>query len=211
MFGGTVLGRLLIWGFALSFLGVARAQTNDHSSLRHNARKVLTKLDHVADQLSTRDADHIRRLLEEIDWTLSNYQDPVRRQLLCVSNGDTGGFEKFGVYDAAKRAIVGGYTSKANCQSVIAGQNVDLICVSNGDTGGFEKFTIYDLNIQENIGGSTSLSKCQNVVSKANRLFVCASNGDTGGFEKFQIFDRSHGQSVGGPTSLENCLAAISH
>jgi hypothetical protein len=192
---------VLILGFSI-YSGLASAD-----DLYTKAMAVGHQLRGVQDKMHPDDYRYVERSLDSVMDVLKRYGDGGLADIICVSNGETGSFEKFMPYTGGK--TLGGGTSKTNCQTMIRGQHADLMCLSNGEIGSFENFSVYDLYIGKEIGGGSSLANCLNVVARATPSYVCVSNGEIGSFEKFQLIDRSSNKEVGGETSLSNCLEML--
>lgn len=180
-----------------------------HAELADRAYQISEVLSEVEDQLHPVEREVIRRNLRRVELVLDidENRSPSLPRLLCLSNGDRGSFERFGVYHDGK--MIGGYTSATKCDTIVTQSRLGLICLSNGDTGSFERFTPNHYVKNQNLGASTSLQTCLDLVAKATRHFMCVSNGDTGSFQRFRLLDRSRNTTIGGWTSLENCMKSL--
>lgn len=183
--------------------------TNSSAELASRAGAVADGLSQVESQLSEEDSRTIRRALVRIETILEDYGGSGGGQpaAVCLSNGQTGSFQKFVPYVNGR--ILGGYTSHSTCQLLIEKMAKGLICVSNGQTGSFQNFTPADAASGGVLGGSTSQQTCLNLIETANRNFMCVSNGQTGSFQKFTLLDRNSGQVLGGSTSYQTCVGSI--
>ena len=180
------------------------------SPLAEKSQRITSFLMTNEDKLTTYDHRDVDNLLQNLEVLLSKYGSGSNEpKLICVSNGSSGSFEKFSVYNFSKKVNLGGETSKERCYEVIARKNLGLLCVSNGSSGTFEAFTPFDYPRNVKVGGETSLETCLLTVQKAKKEVLCVSNGSRGTFEKFSLFDRNDGKIVGGETSLENCLDSL--
>lgn len=182
-----------------------------HATIANQAQSIANQLNQVENRLHPRDAEEIRFSLDRVDQLLRRYggNPGGPSELICVSNGESGVWEKFFVYNPATNSNIGGATSNANCRDVIASQRNGLICLSNGENGVWEKFQTYDTRSNMNVGGNTALATCKQLTVRSSDSFLCVSNGENGVWEKFNLFNRIQRVNVGGSTSLDNCLSSM--
>lgn len=195
---------------SLSAIAQEQAPATTSADLANRASAVADHLSQIEDRLNEEDARTIRRALANIETILEDYGgggDGGQPSAVCLSNGQSGGFQKFVPYVNGR--TLGGYTSHSTCDLLIEKMAKGLICASNGQTGGFQNFTPVETSSGNTLGGSTSQQTCFNLIETANRNFMCVSNGQTGGFQKFTLFDRNSGQALGGSTSYDTCVGSI--
>lgn len=190
----------------IAFLFFGLSASAIAGQLADRAQGLTDRLGRIETSLRPADLRSIQYSLDSLQEILQHYDDD-EADLICVSNGQPGSFEKFTPWYDGK--ILGGGTDKVTCQKLVRTVNVGLICLSNGELGSFEKFAVYDLNLGKDLGGGTDLNSCLRTVSGARTRYVCLSNGELGSFEKFQLIDRRTGNGIGGETSLANCLEMI--
>lgn len=189
------------------------AQSN--KSLSDKAARVADSLQSIEDQLSSQDRKALRDSLDFALQILSSYDNipgnfPGNgggRNFICVSNGQSGSWERFYVMDLQKNQKIGGETSKAQCHESISKSNSTFICASNGQSGSWERFSIYNSRTGSNLGGETSFEKCAQATNSSRNGLVCSSNGQSGSWERFSIYDFKEGTKLGGETSFESCGA----
>jgi hypothetical protein len=199
------------------------------ASVAQNARIISDKLLQVENRMNPVDRDKVAQLSLRIDVLANKYAvgQPIPMpnplpfplpglipqnfgsQVICISNGDTGSFEKFRPILLSNNTALGGWTQKQTCEVLVSTATWNLMCLSDGDTGNFEKFVIYDKQNQQTLGGKTSFETCKTLISRSNPQLVCVSNGDNGSFEKFTLINLFNQQSIGGQTSLQNCIQSI--
>ena len=80
--------------------------------------------------------------------------------LMCVSNGESGSYEKFMPFDINKRQTKGGGTDVKTCASLIQRSTPGFICLSNGQSGSYEKFRLFNRDQDKPLGGETQLQQC---------------------------------------------------
>lgn len=144
------------------------AQSN--RSLSDKAARVAEALQGVEDQLSPQDRKYIKDSLNLSLEILSNYTDVSgdlpgnggngSRNFICVSNGQSGVWERFSIYNSKSGSKLGGETSYEHCGTLIKKSTRNLICVSNGQTGVWEKFQLINRANNSQIGGETTLENC---------------------------------------------------
>lgn len=178
------------------------------AKLAPRLERISETLYQVEDQLRPQAYEEIRYLTERIEAVLRTQPDLDSPRMICVSNGETGVWEKWTPYNTGSQQSYGSATAKDRCQRIIQTVTNNLICTSNGESGVWERFTVFDLKLGINIGNQTSFESCLHVVSRSTRQFVCVSNGETGTWEKFSLFDRKSNSAIGGQTALQNCLAS---
>lgn len=174
---------------------------------RANAQAL--KLAAVEGQMSWEDQDAWSSHLDAMDALLAKYPAPV--QLLCLSNGREGSYERFRITDLATGANLGGETSYDNCRQLLSVQNQNLLCVSNGSSGVYEEFGMYDLSRKYTVGGFTGMRICQTLVTTARLTLVCLSNGRTSTYEKFHLYNRGLERQLGGDVSLDQCISLLTN
>jgi hypothetical protein len=85
---------------------------------------------------------------------------------MCLSNGQTGVWEKFNIYDMNTKNNIGGQTELSTCKNLINTSNRSFMCISNGQTGVWEKFTLLNRKTASKIGGQTEYSTCVSSIPK---------------------------------------------
>lgn len=201
---------------ALPMLLLAAPAFANHSRADQLAALAL-KLGAVERQLSPGELDSLDRHIAGIERALAraNPSGPpgppgaTGPKLACLSNGQSGSYEKFTLSDPATGAPYGKATSMQNCQQLLTVQSQGLLCVSNGESGSYEKFGLYDLARNKLLPGWTKLASCQSLVQRASGPFVCKSNGESGSYEKFQLYNRETEKALGGQTGFDQCLASM--
>jgi hypothetical protein len=184
--------------------------TAAHAQLSNQAHSIANMLSRVESQLHPRDAEEIRYNLQRTARLLERYgRVDGPSELICLSNGESGVWEKFYLYDAATNSRLGGATKRETCESLRNSARNSLICLSNGESGVWEKFTPYDLRAKANTGGATQLNTCQTLTERSTMNFMCISNGESGVWEKFTLYNRIQRSSLGGQTSLEGCMSSM--
>src|SRR5665213_2464960 len=134
----------------LTLSSVALADSSRSEYLQNQAQR----LSRIENDLNPQDRDALDHYLAMIDRVIDHYR-PSTPAYVCVSNGETGPFEKFTVTDPATGTHYGAETTLSSCKQAIQGVNQGLICASNGESGAFEKFVPLDLTRQKNLGGYT--------------------------------------------------------
>lgn len=195
---------ILILGFSTSAL----AQTPPRLSER--VKRIAEKIRLNETVMDPADTQALRNLASRMEGILASYEDTQTPQgFICLSNGQSGSFEKFNIYNSLTGTIIGGETSKIQCEQSVQSAKNDLICVSNGQTVSFERFSVFDSLKNRVLGGETSFASCLKTVDRSSLAFVCVSNGQSVSFEKFTVYDRKNNRPLGGETSLDNCLSSL--
>ncbi len=177
------------------------------ANIADRAYSVAEEIERIEDQLTRSEKQQLREALRYMEQVLGASHGPTPTpsiKAICISNGEFGGFEKFAPYIDGQ--VVGRYTSRSTCETILKSGSQRLLCASNGEFGGFEKFAPYDLR-RGALGGYTSFSTCQRLLQGATRSQVCISNGEFGGFEKFALYDRQSQRQIGGWTSFQVCMS----
>lgn len=196
-----------------SFLFSSTLLAQSNADLSTKAALVAEVLQEVEGQLSPLDKKYIRESLNLSLEILSNYGDTSgvtpgyggKQKFICISNGQSGVWEKFSVMDIKNNTKLGGETSKTQCQASIEKSNFNFICTSNGQSGVWEKFSIYNLKANSKLGGETSFEKCTEITNSSKNGLICVSNSQSGVWERFSIYDSKSGDKFGGETSYESC------
>lgn len=195
---------------ALFLLSLCLFSSFAHASLSGDAQGIANLLSRVEGQLHPRDADDVRFELQRIARILERYGRPGPGvELICLSNGESGVWEKFYLYDANSNARLGGSTTRETCESLRNSARNALICLSNGESGVWEKFTPYDLSSKGTVGGATKLDTCKTLTERSTMNFMCTSNGEGGVWEKFTLYNRMQRSNLGGATTLEACVGSM--
>ncbi len=197
--------------FLFTALMTFTVSTHAQMNLSERVSRVASKIKANENSMDPADYQQLRQLTSRMEAILNNYTGlpDDNMSFICLSNGATGTFERFSVYNPATGSLIGGETSKANCEQAIRSARHSLVCVSNGAHGTFEKFLPFDSSLNSELGGETILNNCLQVVTRSTLQFVCLSNGNSASFEKFILYDRRNDKYLGGETSLPNCLSSI--
>ena len=192
-------------------LVIATALNANAGPLANRAERLADHLKSVEGEMTRRDADEARYAIDQLEYILQNYRESNGGggRLVCLSNGESGVWEKFVMTDLMNNKQIGSYTSKQTCERLIQGQRRGLICISNGETGVWEKFGPLQMADKKILGGYTSLSTCEKIIQSSTQFLSCVSNGETGVWEKFTLLNRKTNKYMGGATSLESCLQTI--
>jgi len=201
-----ISGLKVLINSAILLISVSSMANTNLGTFSERLRISTEKVAQIEKQLTAEDVRHMEYLVGHLEDLLKNYTNEPEKSFLCVSNGDNGSWEKFGVYSTFDSKVIGGYTSKLICQEIVKKVTFGLICLSNGENGSFEKFTPYDIQGKVFMGGATSLVSCFEVLKTSKSSMICLSNGENGSFEKFTIYDRLNKKYIGSQTSKENCL-----
>ena len=129
--------------------------------------------------------------------------------LVCVSDGGRGIFEKFQVTSTSTGLTLGVSTSFATCKKLVSHQNQGLACVSDGGTGVYQKFIVADFTNGATLGGWTQGITCLQLVKNATAQLTCASDGGAGAYERFQLFSRANRTNLGESISMGACVRTI--
>jgi hypothetical protein len=197
----TNLSKFFVMG--LMFSSITQAASPRIERLQAQVQKLTA----VESQLSTDEVHAIDYYIGGIENALSKYQSSA--QLVCLSNGESGVYEKFQITDPNSGAVIGGLTTFETCKQLIASQSQNLICLSNGEAGIYEKFGPYDVVRKTQNGGVTELKTCLSLVSQATPMLMCLSNGEAGIYEKFHLWNRNLAKVLGGDTQLMQCLTSM--
>ncbi|MBC7691161.1 MAG: hypothetical protein H7222_05280 [Methylotenera sp.] len=203
----TTLTLASIPALALGFVSTAHADTSRGEALQNQG----IRLKSVERQLALQDQQILDYYLAAIDSVLSRYPSPMpSASFMCISDGQSGPFERFTLTNTATGATLGNPTTLDTCRKLLLVQKYDLICLSNGENGPFEKFAPYDTVLGKFLGGPTAFKTCQTMVTRSEPSLLCTSNGEGGPFEKLSLYNRKLDRAIGGGTQLEQCLSTIS-
>lgn len=216
--GGSLMkkGKYLVIGV---FAFMSSLSVMAQNSLSSEMQILSDKVGEIEDSMSARDRASIRELLRRIGNITEQYSngpihgpqhDPHGRHAVCVSNGETGTWEKFRPVSLSNNQALGGFTSKQTCETLVRTSRRDVICSSNGETGTWEKFRPMSIFSGAGIGGYTSLNTCTGNLGQNKSRLLCISNGEQGTWEKFAIYDLRADKTLGGYTQLNTCRNIVS-